>query len=102
MRPCLLTLALAACAGIAAAEPPAPSPDAPRMLGKHPAIAARRVLERQGYDYASKFYPHPAWLYLSSEPSHPMSHHPAVLVFQGAQQEHRLALDAADRVVAER
>ena len=100
MRSCLLTLTFAACAGIAAAEPPLPSTDAPAALGEHPAIAARRVLEQQGYDYASKFYPHPAWLYLSSEPSHPMSQHPAVLVFERAQEQVRLAREAADRTVA--
>jgi len=33
-------------------------------LGEHPAIIAARVYAAQGYDHASKFYPHPAWLYL--------------------------------------
>lgn len=36
------------------------------------------------YDYASKFYPHPAWLYLSSEAPHEMGQHPAVLVARRA------------------
>jgi hypothetical protein len=35
-------------------------------LGEHPAIIAARVYAAQGYDYASKFYPHPAGLYLLS------------------------------------
>lgn len=30
----------------------------------HPAVAVQRLHARAGYDYASKFYPHPAWLYL--------------------------------------
>lgn len=37
-----------------------------------------------GYDYASKFYPHPAWLYLSAEAPHEMGQHPAVLVARRA------------------
>jgi hypothetical protein len=40
------------------------NPAAAEPLGEHPAIVARRVIAAQGYDYASKFYPHPAWLYL--------------------------------------
>lgn len=40
------------------------NPAAADKLGEHPAIVARRVIAAQGYDYASKFYPHPAWLYL--------------------------------------
>lgn len=39
---------------------------APGMFD-HPAIAVQRALCTQGYDYASKFYPHPAWLYLYPE-----------------------------------
>lgn len=35
-------------------------------LNEHPAVAVKRLSEQQGYDYASKFYPHPAWLYLHS------------------------------------
>jgi hypothetical protein len=27
-------------------------------------VVVQRLQARQGYDYASKFYPHPAWLYL--------------------------------------
>jgi hypothetical protein len=34
--------------------------------GDHPAIVVQRLQAQQGYDYASKFYPHPAWLYLRS------------------------------------
>ena len=34
-------------------------------LGEHPAVIAARVYAAEGDDHASKFYPHPAWLYLS-------------------------------------
>jgi hypothetical protein len=37
-----------------------------RRLGDHPAVVVQRLHKQQGYDYASKFYPHPAWLYLLS------------------------------------
>jgi hypothetical protein len=36
-------------------------------LGDHPAIVVQRLQATQGYDYASKFYPHPAWMYLLPE-----------------------------------
>ena len=36
-------------------------------LGDHPAVVTQRLQATQGYDYASKFYPHPAWLYLLPE-----------------------------------
>jgi hypothetical protein len=32
---------------------------APR-LGEHPAVIVKRMYEKHGYDYASKFYRHPA------------------------------------------
>jgi hypothetical protein len=44
-----------------AVETPAP------RHGDHPAVVVQRLQARQGYDYASKFYPHPAWLYLQSK-----------------------------------
>jgi hypothetical protein len=33
-------------------------------LGDHPAVVVQRLQRTAGYDYASKFYPHPAHLYL--------------------------------------
>ncbi len=39
-----------------------------------------------GYDYASKFYPHPAWLYLSAEAPRTMNEHPAVVVARRARE----------------
>ena len=61
-------------------------------VGEHLALAARRVIAAQGYDYSTKFYPHPAWMYLSAEAPHPMADHPAVIVYQRAKQEHQQAL----------
>ena len=48
-------------------------------LGHHPAVIVQRLHAKQGYDYASKFYPHPAWLYLYAEAPRPMMDHPAVI-----------------------
>ncbi len=63
-----------------------------QRVGEHPALAARRVIAAQGYDYTTKFYPHPAWMYLSAEAPHRMAEHPAVLVHQRAEQERKQAL----------
>lgn len=40
--------------------------EAPKR-GDHPAVVVQRLQQQAGYDYASKFYPHPAWLYLYNE-----------------------------------
>jgi hypothetical protein len=48
-------VALAPCAAVA------------DKLGEHPAVIVKRLHATLGYDYASKFYPHPAWLYLLPE-----------------------------------
>ncbi len=40
-------------------------------MGEHPAVIAKRLAEKQGYDYASKFYPHPAWMHLYSDSNGP-------------------------------
>ena len=42
--------------------------ETPHRLGDHPAIVVQRLYKAAGYDYASKFYPHPAWLRLYAEP----------------------------------
>jgi hypothetical protein len=42
--------------------------DSPRGLGDHPAVVVQRLYKAAGYDYASKFYPHPAGLRLYAEP----------------------------------
>ncbi len=36
-------------------------------LGDHPAVVVQRLQASAGYDYESKFYPHPAWFFLSAE-----------------------------------
>jgi len=67
----LSTAALAAYADEGArieAAAPVPAQQDDRRLGEHPAIIARRVHAAQGFDYAGTFYPHPAWLFLSSVP----------------------------------
>ena len=42
--------------------------DSPPGLGDHPAVVVQRLYKAAGYDYASKFYPHPAGLRLYAEP----------------------------------
>lgn len=86
----ILKLALAA-APVMAAE----------KMADHPAIAARRVIAAQGYDYASKFYPHPAGLALLAEAPRTMHDHPAVIVFKREQHAHALALEEARRLLAQ-
>jgi hypothetical protein len=55
---------LACLCASAVAQAPAAKP------GDHPAVVAKRLHAQRGYDYATQFYPHPAWLYLraSAEP----------------------------------
>ena len=62
------TLATAALSTLVLAlslTPAARADDEPaHKLGDHPAIVVQRLYKNAGYDYASKFYPHPAWLRL--------------------------------------
>jgi len=44
-----------------------PANEAEHRLGQHPAVIIKERWKTQGYDYASKFYPHPAWLFLLPE-----------------------------------
>ncbi|HKX43359.1 MAG TPA: hypothetical protein VJO99_19525 [Burkholderiaceae bacterium] len=37
-------------------------------MGDHPAVIVKRNWSQRPIDYAATFYPHPAWLYLTSEP----------------------------------
>lgn len=73
---------------------PALAQDSEHRLGDHPAIVVQRLHAQAGYDYASKFYPHPAWLYLLPEEPHRMNQHPAVLAFK-REQERQQALGGA-------
>jgi hypothetical protein len=54
--------------------------------GDHPAIVVQRLQAQAGYDYQTKYYPHPAWLYLSAEAPHPMMDHPAVIIAKREQE----------------
>jgi len=49
-------------------------------LGDHPTVVVQRLYVKQGYDYTSKFYPHPAWLWLHMEAPRPMMDHPAAII----------------------
>ena len=59
--------------------------------GDHPAIAARRVIAAQGYDYASAFYRHPAGLDFAAHASRPMVDQPSALIARPAGVEPRAA-----------
>jgi hypothetical protein len=61
--------------------------EAEHRLGEHPAVIVKRLSANEGVDYASIFYPHPAWLYWSMEPPRELSEHPAVIVFRRYQRE---------------
>jgi hypothetical protein len=67
MRAYLFIIALAAASSAALAEPASDSRQTTAKMADHPAVAVQRLWHAQGYDYASKFYPHPAWLYLYPE-----------------------------------
>jgi hypothetical protein len=91
-----LRAALAACAlassfaGPTVAAPPEP---VARKLGDHPAVVVQRLQRQAGYDYASKFYPHPAGLRLyAAQPQEPGSESAAnanVTVDKAAHVAHR-------------
>jgi hypothetical protein len=104
MRATSLTIGLIIAASAAASACVVYAADAApaAKAGDHPAIAARRVIAAQGYDYASKFYPHPAWLYLSAEAPRPMMDHPAVIVFRRAEHERQAVLEAAAATLVRR
>ncbi|MBX3607715.1 MAG: hypothetical protein KF788_20750 [Piscinibacter sp.] len=67
----LLTLCVAVLAPATAAECPDDRRPQARTNGEHPAVLVQRLAREAGYDYASKFYPHPAWLYLREAPPEP-------------------------------
>jgi len=52
---------------LVSAPPARGKDDVPHKLGDHPAVVVQRLQKTAGYDYASKFYPHPAWLRLYAE-----------------------------------
>ena len=65
--------AVLACAPSARADD-----DPPHRLGDHPAIVVQRLQKTAGYDYASKFYPHPAWMRLYAEQPRDVAESPPI------------------------
>ncbi len=70
--------------GLATVAPVAALADRP---GDHPAVIVKRLYPTQGYDYASKFYPHPAWLYLLPEAPSAPSEDPALIASRHRQPD---------------
>jgi hypothetical protein len=66
---------------------------AEHRLGDHPAVIVKRLYAQQGYDYASKFYPHPAGLYLYAEA--PPADEAAVAAAKAKQKETAAGSEAA-------
>lgn len=73
-----------------------------QKLGDHPAVVVQRLQAQAGYDYAAKFYPHPAWLYLAAEAPRPMNDHPAVTIARREQQRRAAEEAAAEARLAAR
>ena len=73
---------------------PAFAQSADHRLGDHPAVIVKRLEAQARYDYASKFYPHPAWLYLLPEAPRLMPDQPPVLA-SGRQNGQATAASAA-------
>jgi hypothetical protein len=92
-----LTIALSA---------PAIAQQPTQRLGEHPAVLAKRAYEKQGYDYASKFYPHPAWLYLETTAPESVADKSDSKVAQGwrelAERANAAATTAANITIARR
>ena len=65
----------------------AEEPQTEHRLGDHPAVIVKRLEAQKTYDYSAQFYPHPAWLWLASEPPRPMMDHPAVIIAKRLKQE---------------
>jgi hypothetical protein len=53
---------------LACATPASADDTQPHRMGDHPAVVVQRLYRSAGYDYASKFYPHPAGLRLYGAP----------------------------------
>jgi hypothetical protein len=78
--------------------PAAQADDEPsHRLGDHPAVVVQRLYKAAGYDYASKFYPHPAGLrWVAQPPRDESDEMPAAGVADADQRAVRLS-DAAAR-----
>ena len=71
-------IALGFAMNVNAARGGAEPAQADHPLGDHPAVVVQRLRAQQGIDYASTFYPHPAWLFLRTEAERPAEPEPAV------------------------
>src|SRR5215475_6069294 len=76
----LRTLAIVAAIGVTGVVSAEEGSQGGARNGEHPAVIQARLAAKAGYDYASKFYPHPARLELLAEAPREHSQHPAVLV----------------------
>lgn len=76
----LMALTLTACSATAGQAFAADGEHGTTRNGEHPAVIQARLAAKAGYDYASKFYPHPAWLALLPEAPRELGQHPAVIV----------------------
>jgi len=68
------------------------------LIAATASVGAQAQQADSGYDYASKFYPHPAWLYLRSEAPREMGQHPAVLVARRAAAGERTVAEANEAI----
>jgi len=79
-----LALVLTNASLVAAPASACPDDSAPPLPaarhGDHPAVVVQRVHRSAGYDYASKFYLHPAQLHLLAEPPQDPPHEGAVAI----------------------
>lgn len=71
-----------------------------RRNGEHPVIIQNRLIAKAGYDYASKFYLHPARLTLLAEPPRELGEHPAVIVAREAARAARAAREQTQALCA--
>lgn len=76
-----------------------PAQDAVHRMSEHPAVLVKRQQATATYDYAARFYPHPAWLYLETD-RHEMGDHPAVIVARRAAAEAQATAAAAAQAAA--
>jgi hypothetical protein len=61
------TIVATTAVSLLALSAPAFAAETRHPLGEHPAVIVKRMEAKQGYDYASKFYRHPAGYYLYLE-----------------------------------
>src|SRR5436190_7572136 len=78
--------------------------DTEHALGEHPAVIVKRMYDKQGYDYASKFYPHPARFYLYSEAPKESTDQAtgAAVRLRGAQMPESTSASRASQVTAKK